>query len=324
MAFILILIVNFALFIAILARYKKKILFIVLGSLIIAVSIFNSYFILFKNPKINMFTRNEASIFSVEYETRRYFTSGKTDNEFLNLKNLVNSKIGNNALLGISISSVDWSYILFGDNFTRKVNYISLEDLHNKEIEDIIGSHKLDGLLVKVRDKNFGSPDLDNISLKEDIYKKLVEKLQIKIDTGNYSKYLKYLNQCEIGVLNDKIFLKILGTDPHFEFDIPDYGAEKQASYLIKMKIDAPVDCSVQMFYKIQGQNYSEKNSQKINLDIGEDNIVYFFLKSLGVIRSIRIDPINVEYDTKISYIEINELKNINFEILNNYLLFYD
>ena len=321
MGFMLILMVDFALFMDILGKYKKKIAFLIIAFLIVFISVFNSFYVLYKNSKINMFSKNGKSIFSVNYNERRYFNFGNMGEQFLDLKNLVDEKINQKSNLGISLSSVDWPYILFGDKYERYVKYIPREEILNKDIDKILKDNNLDGILIKSKVKEFGSPDMDNILYRYDTYEKLVDKQLLKIDYKNYKDYLKPLNQCQISDVNDKIWIKVSGDDSSLEFNFPEQS--KNNSYLIVLKIDAPVDCFVQLFYKLTGQNYSEENSRKANIKIGEDNLVYFFLRNSGEIESIRLDPVNVPYDTKIKFIEINRLKDLKFDILNDYLLNY-
>jgi len=321
MGFVLILMVDFALLMDILGGYKKKTIFIIVASIIIVVSIFNSFYILYKNPKINIFPNQGKSIFSIDYDSRRYFNFGEEGEEFLNLRNFVDSKIAQKSDLGISISSIDWPYILFGDKYQRNLKYISREEILKNDIEEIIKKNDLDGIVVKSKVKEFGSPDMDNILFRYDTYEKLVDKQLLKIDYKNYKDYLKPLNQCQISDVNDKIWVKVSGDDSSFELNFPEQSENN--SYFIVLKIDAPADCFVQLFYKLTGQNYSEENSQKVNIKIGEDNLVYFFLRNSGEIQSIRLDPLNISYDTKIKFIEINRLKDLKFDILNDYLLIY-
>ena len=321
MAFMLILMINFAFLLEILSRYKKQIIFLILLFIITFVSIFNSFYVLFKNQKINMFTKKGYSIFSVDYNTRRYFNFKENGEKFFNLKRFVDSKIQQNSNLGISLASVDWPYILFGDKFERKLKYIPKEEILENDIIKILKDNNLSGILLKSNVKNYGSPDMDNVLNRYDVYEKLVDKQLLKIDYKNYNNYLKPLNQCQISASNNKILLTISGDDPSFELNFPEHSENN--SYLIVLKIDAPTDCFVQLFYKLTGQNYSEENSQKVDIKIGEDNLVYFFLRNLKEIQSLRLDPVNVPYDTKIKFIEINRLKDLKFDILNDYLLIY-
>ncbi len=173
MAFMLILMVDFALLIEIIFKYKKEIIAITLISFIISISILNSFFVLFKNEKINMFSKYRHSVFFVDYNSRRYFNSGEKAQKYLNLKNFIDKNVPQNANLGISLPSIDWTYILFGDKYQRTLKYISEEEILNKDITEILKNYGLNALLIKTKEMNSGAPDTDNILFKSDIFYRL-------------------------------------------------------------------------------------------------------------------------------------------------------
>ena len=176
MAFMLILMADFALLIEIIFKYKKKIIAVILISFIISISIFNSFFVLFKNEKINMFSRYGHSVFLADYNDRRYFNSGEKAQKYLNLKNFTDKNVSQNANLGISLPSVDWTYVLFSDKYQRTLKYIPKEEILNKNITDILKKYGLNALLIKTKEKDSGAPDTDNILFKADVYNKLQGK----------------------------------------------------------------------------------------------------------------------------------------------------
>jgi hypothetical protein len=173
MAFMLILMADFALLIEIIFKYKKKIIAVILISFIISILVFNSFFVLFKNEKINMFSKYGHSVFYADYNDRRYFNSGEKAQKYLNLKNFTDKNVAKNANLGISLPSVDWTYILFGDKYQRTLKYIPKEEILNKDIKDILNKYGLNALLIKTKEKDSGAPDTDNILFKIDVYNKL-------------------------------------------------------------------------------------------------------------------------------------------------------
>ena len=123
-----------------------------------------------------MFSKYGHSIFYADYIDRRYFNSGEKAQKYLNLKNFTDKNVSQNANLGISLPSVDWTYILFGDKYQRTLKYIPKEEILNKDITDILKNYGLNALLIKTKEKDSGAPDTDNILFKADVYNKLQGK----------------------------------------------------------------------------------------------------------------------------------------------------
>lgn len=286
-------------------KFKK--VFNILVAILFSLCIVSSYFPLFKADYINLSKYD----LSIEYKDRRF--------DFMNSSNnLAISTFGDKYNLGLILKEGDAVYLLFGDKYNHELKYISAEDWNEKDVKEILDANSIDGILI----------NLDLIEFSNGILTPFVGKIAdqqlLRIDKSNFEKYIKSLSGCQlINDIKEKgITVKVLNDDPSFETTFP-FDFKDTKSIIMSLKITTTIiEAGAQVFYKTNISNYNEKNSERLKLVQGENNL-FIKIDDIQRIKSIRIDPINVKSDCIINEIVFFSPKSINYVKNENFILIY-
>jgi len=309
--------VGVAQFIDLLKLVKWKYFLQIVALILILLTIWSSIRPLFKNDYYPISNLKLSFIFDFKDSGKTGEITGENRMSMLLRTNeLVNIKLGDKSRLGVAFDMGDWVYIFFGKHFERYVQYINEDDWNNKDIDTIMKENMLDGIVVNMKMKDF----LGIVKVNS-VYSKMVGKPMLQINESNFADYFKPLNECEFISEGDKILIKVAGNDPYFVSMFP-FKINDNKSIIILIKINVPIATSMQIFYKLEGKDYNENNSNVFELKSGE-NEIYIPINDTGDIESIRIDPVVVKTDCYIEKIELFNFSNIKNEQEGNYILFY-
>lgn len=160
-SFVLMTMFSYALLIDFLQNiFTKKHFYYTVIILLIIIGIFFSSMALFFNtdmkliPNKNLLVgplKQTPSIFCCKYDYRRYNTYNY---QMKPTKDMVESNLAVTAKLGLYNTQGTWDYIYFGKNFKRKLIYITDIEFNSSDIKSILEKNNLDGLIVRVYDKN--------------------------------------------------------------------------------------------------------------------------------------------------------------------------
>lgn len=129
-----------------------------------------------------------------------------------------------------------------------------------------------------------------------------------KIDRLNFQQYFKPINECEFGIKNDYVWIKVYGDDPWFETTFPiDFNGNK--SLLALFDIDSSIDGEFEIFFKRSNGDYTANDSLKYHIYKG-NNVFYIEIPYSEDLIGLRIDPINVESDCFIREIRLYNSKD--------------
>lgn len=307
-SFMLLMVFNLAQLIDFIVNYKNKVFLYILIPLIILVASYNSFNVSFKNGYYPLIPKDGKNIFSIiNYEDRRCkFATGRIG--LMNKNNeLIEKYTGTQSTIGILSNPGEWTYIYFGKNFTRKIKYIKKEDFYSKTIQNIFKNNNLNGLVV----------NLNDFPLKSNL---LSGNTILEINSDNYGKYIKPLNDCSLSKLNNKIKISVSGNDPYFEFNV----SEKESNndkIILTINLESPIDSHLQIYFKRINSNYNEKDSIIYPIFKGVNDIMLFLDDTKDLI-TIRVDPIAEKQDCYINKIDLAVLRNINY-IQNDYYMFF-
>ena len=309
-AFVMFLIINLAEFFDLIKSIRIKIFYYIVITLLLIWSSYNSYFLLFKNSYLPLIKVNDSNIFSTsKYEDRRVkFAPGKMGIMNKN-KEIVDEETGISSNLGLASDIGEWVYIYFGNNFKRKVFYLTEDDQKNLNLDEIFKKYKLDALILNSSflPKNFN------------IFKNL--KI-MEINYSNYKDKLIPLNQCDLSVENKSIKINAYGIDPYLEIQIPEEIKTSKLPLLF-LSLEIKDGSLLQLFYKRYDSNYNEKDSVEISVEAGINNLI-IPIKDFDNLVSIRLDPINNKTDCKIDEISLIDFKNYEMILNNNYIILFN
>ncbi len=139
---------------------------------------------------------------------------------------------------------------------------------------------------------------------KDTFIDKNKSKLMYRIDTSNFEEYWCSLNNCEFVKEHDSTLIKVYGRDPGFENNFPlQFDNDNDISIIVD--IYSVEDGIFQIYFLRENiGHYTEENSIISPMHKGKNNL-YMKIPNVGDIKSIRVDPINIESDCYIKYIEI-------------------
>ena len=304
-AFAVLTMVSFAVLIDCIFQINKKYFFQILSGLFIIIVIFLSFFTLFKQDYINL---SKFDFKTKHIDSRIDWV--KDELKLLN-ENLVLPPYD----IGLVLHTSDWVYMLFGKDYSNRLNYISQIEWNKNQVSEILAKEDFDGILVNKTSEVFLSQEYNSV------YSKITGNLILQINKNNYKEYLKPLNDCEFSVNQEGILFKSLSTDPYFEMGFPE-SVKNSGKIIIKVSFKSPVEANAQFFYKQYDKEYNEQNSERFKVIKGDNNI-YVYLNNVEEIEKIRIDPVDMQTDLMINKIEIFELNNIRFKESGKFLLFY-
>jgi hypothetical protein len=312
--FVLLMMFSFALLIDLLKKIKFKKLFTIIIYIILFISILFSIKVLFNADDPKIISRSGQSIYNVNYDDRRYSTS-RWDMKIV--KDSVDTIFKENAKIGLITGGDDWDYIYFGKHFKRTLHYLTNEEWSDNSIDEMLSDKNLDGIIINTDIKEFSDGTFPSI------IEKITNITLLKIDKSNFQNYIRPLNGCEF--INDYkingIPLKVLNDDPYLETTFP-FKFDNEKSLIVLIVIESPAESVMQIFYSKDNSPYNEKDSEMFNLIKGVNNI-YIKIGDIQKITSLRIDPLNVKADCIIDKIEIFSIQNINYKILENFVLLY-
>ncbi|MHB8276129.1 MAG: ArnT family glycosyltransferase [Candidatus Humimicrobiaceae bacterium] len=296
--------ISFALLVDFIFQINKKYFFQILSGLFIIIVIFLSFFTLFKQDYINL----SKFDFKTKYEDRR---GGFAKDEL----KLLNENLVSPYDIGLVLHTGDWVYMLFGKDYSNRLNYISQTEWNKNQINEILVKEGLDGVLVNKKSEVFLTQKYSSV------FSKLTGNLILQIDKNNYKEYLRPLNDCELSANQEGILFRSFSDDPYFEMGFPE-SVKNSGKIIIKVSFKSPVEANAQFFYKQYDKEYNEQNSERFKVIKGDNNI-YVYLNNVEDIEKIRIDPIDMQTDLVINKIEIFKLNNIRFKESGKFLLFY-
>jgi len=309
-AFIMFLMINLAEFFDLIKSFRIKVFYYIFIMLLLIWSSYNSYFLLFKNSYFPLIKVNGSNIFSIsKYEDRKgKFASGRIGVMNKN-KEIIDEKTGISSNLGLVSDPGEWVYIYFGNNFKRKVFYLTEDDQKNLNLDEIFKKYKLDALILNsyFLPKNFN------------IFKNL--KI-MEINNSNYKDKLIPLNQCDLSVENKNIKINVYDTDPYLEIQIPEIIKISKYPHLF-LSMELKDDSLFQLFYKRYDSNYNEEDSVEISIKAGINNLI-IPIKDFDNLVSIRLDPVNEKTDCEINEISLIDLKNYEMILNNNYIILFN
>jgi len=155
--FVSLLFISVAVTLEFIYKIRIKLLSYGLIGFILIISVLNSFASLFFNHYATIIPLRHPSIFSINYDDRRYmhFEDKKVP------KDLVDKYVGENGRLGLVTTEDHWDYIFFGKNFGRECIYFSYDELMRKDLSIILKENKLDGLLIIARDDEMILDDIN-------------------------------------------------------------------------------------------------------------------------------------------------------------------
>lgn len=309
-AFVMFLIINLAEFFDLIKSFRIKVFYYIFIMLLLIWSSYNSYFLLFKNSYLPLIKVNDSNIFSIsKYEDRRgKFAPGRIGVMNKN-KEIIDEKTGISSNLGLASDPGEWVYIYFGNNFKRKVFYLTEDDQKNLNLDEIFKKYKLDVLILN---SNF-------LPKNRNIFKNL--KI-MEINHSNYKDKLIPLNQCDLSVENKNIIINAYGIDPYLEIQIPEV-IKTLKHPLLFLSMELKDGSLFQLFYKRYDSNYNEEDSVEISIKAGINNLI-IPIKDFDNLVSIRLDPINNKTDCEINEISLIDLKNYEIILNNNYIILFN
>ena len=266
--------------------------------------IFLSFFTLFKQDYLNLSNYD----FKVKYEDRR----GSFAKDELKL---LNDNLIPPYYIGLVLNTGDWVYMLFGKDYSNRLNYISQTEWNKNQVNEILVKEGFDGVLVNKKSEVFLTQKYSSV------FSKLTGNLILQIDENNYKEYLKPLNDCELSADQEGILFKSFSNDPYFEMGFPE-SVKNSGKIIIKVSFKSPIEANAQFFYKQDDNKYNEQNSERSKVIRGDNNI-YIYINNIEDIEKIRIDPVDMQTDLVINKIEIFKLNNIRFKESGKFLLFY-
>jgi len=308
-AFAALLTLNLAVLLEILKNIKFKHLITIITVIILIMTSPFAYLNLFYN---NYMPLHNSKIISKIFSPNKYdYSRGGNGviKTMIDVSNELDNTLGINSRLGVILIPGDWVYIYFGRNLTRYIKYLDQSEFENKSIQEILDNYNLDGILINTNATTFP------------IAKKFCGKSLLKINSNDFNKYFKPLNQCEFNIQDDIVYLKITGDDPYFESTFP-LDFKNITSIVLNININVSIPTSMQVFYKQKDENYKEENSIYYNLNKG-NNEVFIPIYNIQNIEKIRIDPVINKTDCSIKKIEIFDLVQVKNKKIENYYLLY-
>jgi len=285
---------------------NKKVLFNTIFSIILIISISFSFIDLFLNEFAPIISSKNKSIFSVNYENRRYYIENPQMGQ---LNAMINSTLKENARVGLITGDNDWDYIYFGKNFKRYVSYIDYNKIKNLTVSKILSNNDFDALVV-------------NTQFYPELYKKLFTNQIFQFSGESLITQFKPLNDCNFLIKNQDLFINVFGDDPYFT-NINDFNFKEFNSILITINLYSDKETLFQIYYKDKNEDYNEEKSKETKINIGQQ-LVYFVLDNSNNITNIRFDPTNIKNDIIIKEIDIFGIdRNLNYKIEGNFLLIY-
>jgi len=303
-----------SLLINIIQTLKIKNLFNFFIYFILAVSIILSIKVMYNSHDPKIISRSGNSIYSVSYNDRRFFSS-RWDMKLV--KDVVDNVLKKNATIGLMTGGDDWDYIYFGKKFEKKLYYLTYDSWRNNNIIDLMNIKELDGIIINTDINEFSDGGFSNV------IEKIKEKIFLKIDESNFQNYIKPLSGCEfITEKNvDGLLIKALNDDPYLETTFP-FKFNNKKTVIILIAIDSPVEATMQIFYGKQNAPYNEKDSERFKLTPGL-NYIYIKIEDIQNIKSLRIDPLNINSDCIIKEIEFFSIQDINYVKLENFVILF-
>ena len=298
--------INFAMLIDFNNYLNKRILFKTILTIILVVSIAFSFIDLFFNEFKTIIPNKNKSIFSINYDDRRYYV---VNPKMGKVNNLINSSLKENSKIGLITGDNDWDYIYFGKNFSRSIKYISDDELAKVNIKNIFSENNFNAIVINT----------ENIS---GLYNQLFTHPIIQISGSDFFKYFKPLNECKFLNKDNNLYIQVSGDDSYFE-NINELNLLEHKPLLISINLYSFKDTVLQIYSRNKNENYKEENSVNFKIIQGNNKVNYLIYNPENI-KYIRIDPTNIKSDIiikKIDFLGINE--NLKYKIENNFLLIY-
>ena len=303
--FAVITMVSFALLMDFIFQINKRYLFQFISSILIITTAILSFFPLFKGDYIHLINYN----FNVKYEDRR----GNFAKDELTL---LNENLKHPYNIGLILRSGDWVYVLFGNDYSNKLSYISADEWNKNNIKEILSLHNYDGILVNKNSEVFITQKYNSISSK------FTGNFLLEINNNNFNNFLKPLHDCNLIKSQNGILMESLSDDPYFETNFP-LNSLKNKEIIIKVSLISNIESNAQFFYKFNNKEYNEDDSIRINLLKGKHNF-YIYVNDTDKINKVRFDLLDKKGEVLINNIQIFSIdKSVRYKELGNYILFY-
>ena len=164
----------------------------------------------------------------------------------------------------------------------------------------------------KIKERNFEELEqnfTNSIVESENFYLYLFDKKVKKIceyDSSNFRKSLVPLNDCDILLKDDYIFIDVYGEDPYFENK---FTLNVSNDIIIAIiNFNCVTSSELRIYYKGKDGNYNEEDLVSCYFKGGVDNI-YINVPFNKSIENIRIDPVYANVDCSFEEIVIYEIQ---------------
>lgn len=292
-AFTSLMIISFAMLVDFNNYLNKRILFNIVFTIILSISIAFSFIDLFFNEFAPIIPSKNKSIFSESYDNRRYYI---VNPQMGRVNNMVNSNLKDNSKIGLLTGDNDWDYIFFGKNFKRNITYLkNSEFVNKKDIHDILIEKNLDAIVL-------------NAKFYPELYNKLFNNLVFQISGSDFLKYFKPLNECNFLIKDNDLYINVTGDDPYFE-NINAYNFSDYKSLLLTIELYSNKDTIIQFYFRNKNEQYKEERSVKFKIIQGNNKINYIINEPENI-NYIRIDPTNIKNDIIIKKINFSGIAN--------------
>jgi len=313
-AFVLLLMVNVAVFLEITNKVRKKAFFYIIALVLVLVSLGFSTMPLFRND-YRMLIDFEGNNFINKLKQEETADPKSVPDLNKAIKRRIDKIFGPGASLGLILDRGDWVYVYFGKNFKNKLFYIPQDEWNKKEVKEIIDSNSFDALII-----NKEAPVFKNNQF-EHLLDKFKGRTLLEVDNSNFNDYVEPGN-CNLMKLEKGIFIEARNDDPNITLSFP--SSASPGSFLILIEIESDYNAMTQVYFGYKGQGYSEEDSESFELVTGKNSIPVI-ISEFDNLEKIRIDPINLEQDVIIEKIGIYEYqKDVITEEIGHYILVYN